>query len=80
MEGAILTVITVYSQPNCVPCKKVKTWLDRKEIAYVEKDVTADVAAFNELQELGYNSTPVVSTPTENWAGIDLPKMASLLV
>jgi len=75
-----LTVITVYSQPNCVPCKKVKTWLDSKEIAYVEKDVTADVAAFNELQALGYNSTPVVSTPTRAWAGIDLAKMKSLLV
>lgn len=80
MEGAILTVIVVYSQPNCVPCKKVKSWLDSKEIAYVEKDVTADVAAYSELQSLGYNTTPVVSTPTRAWAGIDLAKMKSLLV
>lgn len=71
-------MITVYSQPNCVPCKKVKSWLDGKDIAYVEKDVTADVAAFNELRNMGYNSTPVIVTATDNWAGIDLAKMKAI--
>jgi glutaredoxin-like protein NrdH len=79
-KGAILTVITVYSQPNCVPCKKVKTWLDNKEIAYVEKDVTADVAAYNEVKSMGYSTMPVVQTETRTWSGIDLAKMKSLLV
>lgn len=73
-------MITVYSQPNCSPCVKVKKWLDNKGVEYVDKDVTTDPEAFAELMGLGYNSTPVVSTPTRAWAGIDLAKMKSLTV
>ena len=72
-------MVTVFSQPNCVPCRKVKAWLDNKGVDYIERDVTADAEAFNDLKNMGYNTTPVVVAGSDHWAGINLPKMKELI-
>lgn len=74
MQGLI-----VYSQPNCNPCKQVKSWLSGKGIEYKEVDVTQDVDAFNRLKSLGYQITPVIETPTDHWSGVNLQKMKELV-
>lgn len=35
-----MPAITVYTQPNCQPCKAVKRWLDRRGITYKAVDVS----------------------------------------
>ena len=33
--------ITVYTTPTCPDCRALKAWLNEKEIAFVEKDLSA---------------------------------------
>ncbi len=72
-------MITVFSQDNCVPCKKVKTWLDNKGVEYTERNIQHDPTAFEELVSMNYNSTPVIVAGSDSWAGIDLAKMKALV-
>lgn len=52
-------MITVYSKPNCMPCKFVKQLLDSEEIEYEVKDVGEDEQALEEFKGKGYMSTPI---------------------
>jgi len=40
-------------------CSKVKEFLSQHEIEFIERDVATDEAALDELQKLGYMTTPV---------------------
>ena len=71
--------ITVFSQPNCVPCRKVKAWFDAKGVEYVERDITTDVEAFQHIRDLGHMGVPVVETAEKNWVGINLANMKELV-
>lgn len=71
--------VTVFSQPNCVPCRKVKTWLDSKGVEYEERDITTDEEAYRHVRELGHMGVPVIETKEKNWSGIDLEKMKELV-
>ena len=71
--------VTVFSQPGCVPCKKVKTWFDAKGVEYVERDVTQDPEALAHIRSLGHMGVPVVETPNKNWVGINLDNMKELV-
>lgn len=70
--------VTVFSQPNCVPCKKVKSWFDAKGVEYVERDVTTDPDALQHIRDLGHMGVPVIETDTKSWVGIDLANMKEL--
>lgn len=48
-------------------------------IPYVEKDVSKDEAALNELMELGFYSTPVTLIAGEAVVGFDRKKLGALL-
>ncbi|MGE7602221.1 glutaredoxin family protein [Peribacillus sp. NPDC097675] len=52
--------ITLYTQPECPPCKITKLFLNDNNIEYKEKDIKADGKARKELTDK-YNS---YSTPT----------------
>ena len=52
--------ITIYSRPDCQPCKAVKRWWDRKGVTYQEVDVEASPADRAAIKELGYDGVPVV--------------------
>ncbi|HAP3875996.1 TPA: NrdH-redoxin [Enterococcus faecalis] len=63
--------ITIFTKPNCQPCKMTKRWLDEKEIYYTELPISdyADI-----LKEAGHMSAPVVQINKDNndvvtWAG-----------
>jgi glutaredoxin-like protein NrdH len=52
--------ITIYSRPDCQPCKRIKAWWDRKGVAFQEvnvEDYPKDRAA---IKELGYDGVPVI--------------------
>jgi len=71
--------VTVYSQPGCGPCSKVKKWLDTKQIGYTEYNVQEDPQALQTITEMGYAGVPVIVAGEDHWAGINLEKMKGLL-
>lgn len=52
--------VIVYSQPGCPPCQTAKDFLKKNNIPFVEKDVTEDFDAVNEMMEMGSQSTPTI--------------------
>ena len=55
-----MPAITVYSQPNCQPCRAVTRKLDQLGATYVTVDVTEDPEALDDIRRLGYQQTPVI--------------------
>jgi glutaredoxin len=56
--------VVVYSQPGSMFCEKVKEFLSQNKIAFVDRNIAADEAALNELEKLGYMTTPVTVVAT----------------
>jgi len=71
--------VVIFSQPNCVPCKRVKSWFDAKGVEYTERDITQDAEALQHIRDLGHQGVPVVETPTKSWVGIDIDNMKELV-
>ena len=71
--------VTVFSQPGWHFCSLEKAWLSEHDIEYVDRDVTSDGDAMNELQELGFFSTPVTVVGDEVVVGFDREKLIRLL-
>lgn len=72
--------ITVYGKPACVQCRMTEHTLDRAEVAYTKRDVTADLDALNTVQGLGYLQVPVVTIThgdqiTDHWSGFQPDKI-----
>jgi len=62
-------------------CGKVKEFLSQNNIAYTDRNITADETALTELEKLGYMTTPVTVTVIDGEVvvGFDVPKLRSLL-
>jgi glutaredoxin len=60
-------------------CEKVKEFLSQNKIEFVDRNVAADEAALNELEKLGYMTTPVTVIDGEVVVGFDAPKLRRLL-
>lgn len=52
--------ITVYTQPQCQPCKAVKRWLDARGVIYTTVDVSTSPDDLAAIKALGYQAAPVV--------------------
>lgn len=69
--------ITVYTQPNCQPCKATKRWLDKRGIAYQEVDITTSPDDATAIRALGFTQAPVIIVSTGDaeldlmWSGFD---------
>lgn len=73
------TAVTVYSQPNCQPCRITKRALDKREITYTEVDITKDDVAAEYVRSLGHMQAPVVVTSEgEHWSGYRPDKLGEL--
>lgn len=53
-------MITVYTRPNCQPCKATKRKLEQLQAEYTLIDVTEDPDALDLIKGLGYLQAPVV--------------------
>lgn len=53
-------MITVYSKPNCMQCEFTKKHLRDKNIPFKEINVYENEQALNYVQELGFQSLPVI--------------------
>ena len=60
-------------------CGKVKEFLSRNKIEFVDRNIAADESALAELERLGYMTTPVTVIDGEVVVGYDAPKLRSLL-
>jgi glutaredoxin len=60
-------------------CAKVKEFLSQNKIEFVDRNIAADEAALNELEKLGYMTTPVTVINGEVVIGFDASKLRSLL-
>ncbi|MCL6564851.1 MAG: glutaredoxin family protein [Acidobacteriia bacterium] len=60
-------------------CSRVKEFLSQQQIAFEERNVAKDPAALDELEKLGYATTPVTVIDGEVVVGFDQPKLKKLL-
>lgn len=60
-------------------CAKVKEFLSQNKIDFTDRNIAADEAALQELEKLGYMTTPVTVIDREVVVGFDAPKLRSLL-
>ena len=74
--------ITIYSTPWCAFCKTEKQYLDKLGFAYVEKDIEADKAAYEELMAKNggnFQGVPVTDISGEIILGFDRPKLTAAI-
>ena len=51
----------LFTQPGCLSCELMKVFLEAKEIAFEERDISADLEARNVMMEQhGSNETPTL--------------------
>lgn len=70
--------VTVYSKPNCQPCRATKKWLDRRGITYREVNLLESPDDLAAAIDLGYKESPVVVVGTwsdESWSGFDTDQL-----
>jgi NADH-dependent peroxiredoxin subunit F len=60
-------------------CGKVEEFLSQNNVAFTDRNIAADEAALNELEKLGYMTTPVTVIDGEVVVGFAAPKLPSLL-
>ena len=60
-------------------CEKVKEFLSQKGVSYVDRDVSKDEQALEELDELGYMTTPVTKIDSVVVVGFNRKKLEELL-
>jgi glutaredoxin-like protein NrdH len=72
-------MIEIYTQPNCMPCTQTKKYFENNGIEYISKDVTESSIALQELQDLGFKSTPVIKNGNDVWSGFKPEKLRALL-
>ncbi|OGF64921.1 hypothetical protein A2Z53_03055 [Candidatus Giovannonibacteria bacterium RIFCSPHIGHO2_02_42_15] len=72
--------VTVYTTPSCPWCRAVKEFLGKHKIVYVEKDVSHDFAAREEMvSKSGELAVPVVDIGGEIVFGYNEQIMRTLL-
>jgi glutaredoxin len=60
-------------------CAKVKEFLSQNKIEFTDRNIASDEMALQELEKLGYMTTPVTVIDGEVVVGFDLPKLRGLL-
>ncbi len=59
-------------------CGKVKEFLSQNKIQFTDRNVAVDQTALQELEKLGYMTTPVTVIDGEVVVGFDVPKLRNL--
>lgn len=64
------TMITIYGQPNCQPCRLARKQLDKEGIPYDYVDLTQRPDKLEQFKAQGLQATPIIETPTERFTGL----------
>lgn len=62
-------MITIYGHPDCQPCRVVSRKLKREGVPYDYVDLAEHPEKRRQLQAQGFQSTPIIDTPTERFVG-----------
>lgn len=60
-------------------CSKVKEFLSLNKIDFIERNVATDESVLDELQQIGYMTTPVTIVDGELVVGFDRDRLQKLL-
>jgi glutaredoxin len=60
-------------------CAKVKEFLSQNKIEFTDRNIAGDEAALDELEKLGYMTTPVTVIDGQVVVGFDRDKLQKLL-
>ena len=60
-------------------CEKVKEYLSQKDVKFIERDVSKDTEAINDLKTMGVMTTPVTVIDGNVVVGFDRQKIEKLL-
>jgi glutaredoxin-like YruB-family protein len=71
--------VIIYSSSTCPHCVSAKNYLTEKGVEYIEKNVSTDMTARNELIKKGYMGVPVIIVDGEEIVGFDKAKLEELL-
>ena len=72
--------VLIYTTPTCVYCKMTKEFLEERNIAYEEKNVSLDEKATQEMVEKsGQMGVPVIDIDGRVIIGFDKGKLSELL-
>lgn len=74
--------VIIYSTTWCAFCKTEKQYLDKKGVAYIEKDVEEDKAAYEELMSKNggmFQGVPVTDIAGDLVLGFDRRKIDALI-
>ncbi|MBI2989899.1 MAG: glutathione S-transferase N-terminal domain-containing protein [Candidatus Magasanikbacteria bacterium] len=72
--------VLIYTTPTCGFCKMAKAFFKEHNVAYEEKDVSADQAAGEEMvKRSGQMGVPVIDIDGELVLGFDKAKLSALL-
>jgi glutaredoxin len=77
------TRILFFTQPGCLSCELMRVFLQAKEIAFEERDISADAEARSAMLDHHSNTTPTLVVFTGNGeeviAGFDPERLDHLL-
>jgi glutaredoxin len=72
-------VLLLYTQAGCADSARVRAWLGERRIPFVERNVTGDLAAAQELMATGTFATPLLVAGTHQVLGFRPAQLASAL-
>ncbi len=71
--------VVVYSSDSCLYCRMAKSYLEKNNVSFEEKNVGTDAQARNELAAKGYTGVPVIMVGETEILGFDQPKLKEAL-
>jgi glutaredoxin-like YruB-family protein len=72
--------VILFTQPDCPPCRWAKSHMEDKGIDYVERDITEDPQAVDDLvNKYQSRSTPTLVIGEEVMIGFDPERLEELL-
>lgn len=78
--GWIMPLITIYTQSTCSYCNELKDYLKKRNIEYVEKDISKDKEAWNELvNKYKARATPLLIYGDKQLLGFNPDELDAIL-
>lgn len=72
--------VTIYTQPTCGYCQELKSFLNKNNIEYEEKDITKDRQAWDELvNQYKVRATPLLVYGDKTFVGFNPDELKKML-
>lgn len=71
--------VTIYTSDTCRYCHMLKEYLNARQVPYIEKNISTDMNARNELISKGYMGVPVVLVGNQTIVGFDKARLDQIL-